>query len=199
MIVIKNFISQEDVDIVYEYAKSLNYHTKDNHVPLHDNLFNNANITFDIHTRGEMPKHILDIFSKYSKGMYEEVSKLEQVPYHPPMFSKHYIARYRPGAKQDNHYDTYKGERGAYGSYIYWNNDFTGGAIKFQDVESSFVPAPGDLVFFKESPDSYREIQEVLSGQLFLSEAWAGPVGISIFDSVEYDRVNWEDWEIKGF
>lgn len=198
MIIINNFLNKDDVKLVYNYVKDINFHTKDNHVPLHENLFKTDSISFDIHTRGEMPSNILEIFSKYSKLYYEIVSDLEDIEYNPPMFSKHYLARYRPGARQPMHFDNYKGERGAYGSYIYWNNDFSGGELHFVGKDP-FIPNPGDLILFKETEENSREILPITSGNMYLSESWSGPKGISLFDSVVYDAVDWDDWEIRGF
>lgn len=196
--VLKNFISVEDVKTIQEYVASIKFNTKDDHVELHNDLFNNRGVMFDIHTRGEMPPHILEIFSKYSKGFYEAVQALEDKPYHPPMFSKHYIARYRPGAKVGPQSDPSKPD-GTYKSYIYWNSEFSGGKFGIDGDGPGFIPEPGDLVLFPESENNKHFIEEVEDGYLFLSEAWMGRVGQSWMDNVDYEATDWNDWEIKGF
>lgn len=198
-IVIKNFISPEDVLIVQDYIKTIKFNTKDEHVPLHDDLYNVMQASFDIHTRGEMPKHILEIFSKYSKSFYDAVQEMHpDIKYHPPMFSKHYIARYGVGTKIGPQFDPDKPE-GTYKSYIYWNSDFEGGKIGVEGHLDAFKPDPGTLIFFLESKDSRHFIEELTAGYLFTSEAWVGRVGQAWMTNVDYEATNWDDWEIKGF
>lgn len=197
--VIENFISNEDLQIVQDYIKTIRFNTKDEHVPLHDKLYEVKEVTFDIHTRGEMPKHILDIFSKYSKGFYEIIQNLHpDVAYHPPMFSKHYIARYGIGSKIGPQYDPEKPE-GTYKSFIYWNDDFDGGLIGVDKGIEPFKPQPGSLIYCLESQGTRHIITEITSGSLFTSEAWVGRVGQAWMDGVDYENTDWEDWEIKGF
>jgi hypothetical protein len=196
--IIKNFISLEDLDLVNSYIDTIKFHTKDDHVPLHNDLYEKQNANFDIHTRGEMPKEILEVFSKYSKGFYELVQSIEQEKYHPAMFSKHYIARYGPGTCIGPQFDTSKPE-GTYKSYIYWNNDFSGGLLSFPKHNQSFLPNPGDLIFFIENEQNSYRISTVEDGNLFLSEAWMGKVGQAWMDGVDYETTDWDNWEIKGF
>ena len=89
MKIFEKFILPEDLKIIQKYLETIKFNTKDDHVPLHDSLFAEEGTRFDIHTRGEMPDYILQIFSKYSKGMYDAVMGLVTDEYHPPMFSKH--------------------------------------------------------------------------------------------------------------
>jgi len=196
--IIKNFISKEDVSIIKEYIETIKFNTKEDHVPLHDNLFEVNGVVFDLHTRGEMPNHILSIFSKYSEGFYKAVQEIESINYHPPMFSKHYIARYRTGVSVGPHFDPDKPE-GTYKSYIYWNDDFSGGALNFPELKETFTPQPGDLVFFIENEENRYEVTRVESGILYMSEAWMGKVGKAWMPNVNYEETNWDDWEIKGF
>lgn len=195
----KGFVSAEDVITVNEYIKTLRFNTKDDHVPLHDDLFSNPTTMFDIHTRGEMPDHILEIFSKYSKGFYELVSAIEDEAYHPPMFSKHYICRYPTGSHSAIHWDNSKPDR-TYKSYIFWNSEYSGGELTFPNSSDSVDISPGDLVYFIENYDNSHGISVIESGELFLSEAWMGHVGQHFMpNKVAYEDVDWEDWEIRGF
>ena len=194
----KNFIDSKDLQIVQEYIKTIDFNTKDDHVPLHNNLFDSG-APFDIHTRGEMPSNILEIFSKYSKGYWELVSALhEDIKYHPPMFSKHYIARYRPDS-EDNFHHAETRPTGTYGSYIYWNNDFSGGELCFKENNEIVNLNPGDLIFFKEIETNKHKINKINSGYAFISESWMAPEGTCPDPNVQYDTVHWDDWEIKGF
>lgn len=196
--IVKNFIQGQDLSLVQEYIKTIKFNTKDEHVPLHDNLFNKYNAPFDIHTRGEMPKEILDVFSKYSKGYWELVSSIEEIEYHPPMFSKHYIARYGVGELDGFHYANLRPEN-TYGSYIYWNDDFEGGKICFENDPNCITMNPGDILFFKESEVNKHRITNITNGYAFISESWMSPLGTCPDPNVDYNSVHWDDWEIKGF
>jgi hypothetical protein len=199
MEIIKGFISPEDVTTIQEYIKTVKFNTKEDHVPLHDALYEEFNAPFDLHTRGEMPKHILDIFSKYSKGFYDIIESITPSEYMPPMFSKHYIARYNPGTETGPQFDKSKPE-GTYKSFIFWNNDFEGGELFFPGISKMFKPEPGDLVFFIESEENRCSITKIISGPLYLSEAWIGKRGQLWMPSKDpYDRIDWDNWEIKGF
>lgn len=195
---VNGFISQENVKIINDYIKTISFHTKENHVPLHNELFEKQAIPFDIHTRGEMPNHILEIFSEYSKKYYEAVQAIEEDLYHPPMFSKHYIARYPIGSSIGPQFDPSK-PPGTYKSFIYWNKDFTGGELRFPNLNQSFAPDPGDLIFFVENEANKYQISKIESGNLFLSEAWMGKVGKAWMPGVVYEETDWDNWEIKGF
>lgn len=199
MKIIKNFISDTDLKTVQNYLSTIKFHTKEDHVPLHDNLFAEEGTRFDIHTRGEMPDYILEIFSKYSKGMYESVLEDVRDEYHPPMFSKHYIARYRKGSYSEPHFNMDK-PLGTYGSYIVWQNPKIGGHIVFPKQVLDFVANPGDLIIFEESEKDLRGITEIVDGDMFISEAWMGKKGqLWMANRTPYEQVEWDDWEIKGF
>ena len=199
MKIVENFISKEDLKIVKDYIKTIVFHTREEHVPLHDDLYNGG-APFDIHTRGEMPDHILDIFSKYSKGYYDIVQSENDSEYHPPMFSKHYILRYNPGSSEPQHHNEDSKPEGTYVSYIVWQNADEGGDFIFSKLDKTFQPNPGDLIYFKDDQENLHGISEIKSGLLFLSEAWMGKKGQHFMPNrSSYEDTSWDDWEIKGF
>lgn len=199
MKIIANFINEEDLKVVQDYISTIKFNTKEDHVPLHDALFANEGTKFDIHTRGEMPDHILQIFSKYSKGYYEAVQSESELDYHPPMFSKHYIARYRSGAESEPHFNMEK-PANTYGSYIVWKNAKKGGHILFPNRNIDMIASPGDLIIFKESEEDKHGISKIEEGEMFISEAWMGTKGqLWMPNRTPYEQVEWDDWEIKGF
>lgn len=200
MHIIENFISAEDVAIMQEYISGIKFNTKEDHVPLHDKLFEENNTPFDIHTRGEMPNNILEIFSKYSKGFYYAVKEKHEEEYHPPMFSKHYIARFREGSESEPHHNENTKPKGTYGSYIVWQNADVGGEIIFPKLQKKFKANPGDLIFFEEIEENTHGISKIFSGSMFVSEAWMGRKGqLWMENRTSYEETDWEDWEIKGF
>lgn len=199
MKIIANFINEEDLKVIQDYISTIKFNTKEDHVPLHDALFANEGTKFDIHTRGEMPDHILQIFSKYSKGYYEAVQSESELDYHPPMFSKHYIARYRSGAESEPHFNMEK-PANTYGSYIVWKNAKRGGHILFPNRNIDMIASPGDLIIFKESEEDKHGISKIEEGEMFISEAWMGTKGqLWMPNRTPYEQVEWDDWEIKGF
>jgi hypothetical protein len=199
MELVKGFISPEDVAIVQEYIKTIKFNTKEDHVPLHDALYEEYNAPFDLHTRGEMPKHILDIFSKYSKGFFEIIDSRTSGEYLPPMFSKHYIARFGVGTEVGPQFDKSKPD-GTYKSFVFWNSITEGGELYFPDLEVSLKPEPGDLVFFVESMKNRCSITKIVSEPLYLSEAWIGKRGeLWMPSAYPYEEIEWDNWEIKGF
>jgi len=199
MKVIKNFISTEDVKTVRDYISGIRFNTKEDHVPLHDALYEEYNAGFDLHTRGEMPSNLLEIFSKYSKGFFDIIEQIHPGEYLPPMFSKHYIARYNVGSETGPQFDKSKPE-GTYKSFIFWSNEHQGGELFFPGLEKRFCPEPGDLVFFVEGEENRCSITEVFGNPLYLSEAWIGKRGQLWMPSRDsYEEIDWDDWEIKGF
>lgn len=199
MKLIGNFINQEDLKTVQEYITTIKFNTREDHDPLHDALFDNEGTKFDIHTRGEMPDHILQIFSKYSKGFYEAVQSESELDYHPPMFSKHYIARYRNGGESEPHFNMEKPAH-TFGSYIVWQNAKSGGHILFPNREIDMIATPGDLIIFEESEQDKHGISKIENGEMFISEAWMGVKGqLWMPNRTPYEKVEWNDWEIKGF
>lgn len=199
MHIIKNFISLEDVKIIQDYISTVDFNTRDSHVPLHNDLYEKYNAPFDLHTRGEMPKYILDIFSKYSENLYNLVNSIGDEYYMPPMFSKHYIARYLSGKSVTPQFDSSK-PKDTYRSIIFWNNDFLGGELVFPNIDKIFRPDPGDLVLFLDSDKFKVGITEISGGNLYMSEAWVGKPGqLWMPSSVPYDEIEWDNWEIRGF
>ena len=197
--IIKNFISKEDVATVQEYISTIVFNTKESHVPLHDSLYLDQGANFDLHTRGEMPANILAIFSKYSKGLYDIISGSSELDYMPAMFSKHYIARYTAGKFLNPQFDNTKPEH-TYKSIIFWNNDFSGGLLKFSNLDKEVSIEPGDLIYFLESEENKCGISEISEGSLYLSEAWMGLRGkLWMSSSIPYEEIDWDNWEIKGF
>lgn len=200
MKIVKGFIQKEDLEIVQNYIKTIKFNTKEDHVALHDSLFKDEGTKFDIHTRGEMPENVLNVFSKYSKGYYDLVQSENEELYHPAMFSKHYIARYRKGSYAEPHNNEKTKPKGTYYSFIVWQNAESGGDIVFSELGKSIRPEPGDLVYFKDTFENNHGITEIISGELFISEAWMGIRGQHWMENrVSYEEVDWDNWEIKGF
>jgi len=199
MKIIKSFMTSKDVKTIVDYISTIKFNTKENHDPLHDNLYQEYNAQFDLHTRGEMTEEILKIFSKYSKGFYDLINSEFPDEYLPAMFSKHYIAKYSPGSEVFPQFDSSK-PNSTYKSIIFWNNDFGGGELVFPKLEKTVIASPGDLIIFEENEENICGISKILNKPLYFSEAWMGKKGQLWMPSNEpYDKIPWDNWEIKGF
>jgi hypothetical protein len=197
-LIIVNVSDLFDNDLVTEYLKQINFNTPEKHVELHNDLFNKYGAQFDIHTRGEMSKDMLNIFSKLGKKIFDIVSSVEYRPYHPSMFSKNYIARYRPGVEKAPSYDE-SVPNGTYKAFLFWNDLPPESFAMFSAKGITIHPKAGDLVIFKENASNSFGFAKTESLPIYISEFWLSPVGTVPFKNVEYQNVNWEDWEIKGF
>jgi hypothetical protein len=199
MEIVKSFISKEDVETIQNYISDIKFNTRDSHVPLHNALYESYNAPFDLHTRGEMPEQILQIFSKYSKNFYEIIDSMFPGEYLPPMFSKHYIGRYNVGTEIGAQFDSTKPEN-TYKSIIFWNSIVSGGELFFSNLAKKIKLDPGDLLFFVENEDNKYSVEKIISGPLYFSEAWIGKMGQLWMPSAEpYEKIDWDNWEIKGF
>jgi hypothetical protein len=197
MIIIDS-VNKEDVLKIKEYSKTISFNTPANHVELHNDLFDKYGAKFDIHTRGEMPKDILSVFSNAGKKIYEIVSSVEGIDYHPPMFSKNYIARYQPGVGQSPAYNNNRPDK-TYKAYVFWDDlDESANAI-FSERSISIKPKSGDLIIFEEVFINSFGFSPAETDTLHISEFWLSPIGSVPFENVDYPAINWNDWEIKGF
>lgn len=189
-------IDPNDLQLVVDYIDTIEFNTPENHVPLHDNLFNSG-IKFDIHTRGEMPKDILNIFSTIGEIIYNYVVSVEDKDYHPPMFSKNYIARYRQGIGQAAASDPSK-PKGTYKAYVFWQFDDSSNAY-FPDLGERFKPENGSLIIYEDIQSNRFGFDPSSNAPIYISEFWLSPVGTAPFTNVDYGAVDWNDWEIRGF
>jgi hypothetical protein len=145
-----------------------------------------------------MPKDILDVFSNAGKKIYEIVSSIEKTDYHPPMFSKNYIARYQPGVGQSPAYNNNRPDK-TYKAYVFWDDlDESANAI-FSERSISIKPKSGDLIIFEEVFINSFGFSPAETDTLHISEFWLSPIGSVPFENVDYPAINWNDWEIKGF
>lgn len=198
--IVKDVVGIEELNIVLSYANNTKYNTKEDHIPLHDPLFSNGNVAFDIVTYGDMPKEVVDIFDKYCKKIKESVSSITGTEYDPPILGKSYIAKYNKNTKLDMGYDSIR-PKNVFTSYVVWNSNFEGGKIRFKNYKIAVDLKPGDFIIFPEEEDYQREITEIKNGSLLLSQFWNAPVGQSPYPGLDYKDIYWGNplWESRQY
>lgn len=194
--IVKDIVGIEDLNTVLSYANNAKYNTKDDHIPLHDPLFSDDGVNFDIVTYGDMPREVVDIFNKYCKKIKDIVSQVSNIEYDPPILGKSYIARYNKNTKLNMGYDSIR-PKNVFASYVVWNSNFEGGKIKFKNYKIAVDLQPGDCIVFPESEEYQREITEITKGSLLLSQFWNAPVGQSPYPGLDYKDIYWGNplWE----
>ena len=196
--VLKDVVGIEDLSLVLSYANNAKYNTKEDHIPLHDPLFDNPGVNFDLVTYGDMPREVVDVFDKYCKKIQSAVSELTNKEYDPPILGKSYIARYNEGSSVGMGYDSSR-PKDVFVSYVFWNSLFDTGNIKFKNYKLGINLQPGDCVVFPEDDDHSREITKVNGKGLFISHFWNAPVGQSPYPGLDYKDIYWGNplWENK--
>lgn len=194
--IIKNIVGIEDLNIVLSYANNTKYNTKQDHIPLHDLLFANESVNFDIVTYGDMPKNVVDIFDKYCKKIKTIVSDLSNIEYDPPILGKSYIAKYNVGTGMGMGYDSNRPSN-VFVSYVIWNSAFDGGKIKFKNYKIAVDLQPGDCIVFPENEEYQREITNINKGSMLISQFWNAPTGQSPYPGLDYKDIYWGNplWE----
>lgn len=188
--VIKNICTSDELTFIHNYLSSAKFNTKEDHVPLHDPLFSQDNVFFDIVTYGDMGKEISYIFNKYCQEIKNAVSELENKKYGPPILGKSYIMRYKSGTGIGMHFAGDRPEN-VYRSIVIWNDDFSGGKIKFKNFKLAIDLSPGDCIVFPETEEYSREMTTVESGNVMLSDFWNAPDKESPYPGLPYMKVNW--------
>jgi hypothetical protein len=191
-----NVATKEDLKLIDDFVNSVKFNTKDNHIPLHDPLFNQDGINFDITTYGDMTKEIVDIFEKYTVAIQRAVSQINKVFYDPPILGKSYIVRYTSGNGMQMSYNVDR-PNNVFRSIVKWNDSYDGGLFKFKNYKIGKNLIPGDCIIFPENKDFAREITTVQDGNMFISDFWNAPVGQSPYPGLKYDDIYWGNplWE----
>lgn len=191
-----NVATAEDLKLINEFVNYVKFNTKSDHIPLHDPLFSQDSINFEITTYGDMTKEIVDIFEKYTVAIQKAVSQMNKIFYDPPILGKSYIVKYTVGNGMQMSYNTDR-PKNVFRSIVKWNDSCEGGFFKFQNYKIAKNLIAGDCIIFPENEDFAREITTVQSGSLFISDFWNAPVGQSPYSGLKYDDIYWGNplWE----
>jgi hypothetical protein len=188
--IIKSVATTEELAVINNYLSTAKFNTKEDHVPLHDPLFLNPNVEFDIVTYGDMGAEISFIFAKYCKAIQSAVSELSGKQYDPPILTKSYIMRYKTGTSIGMGHDGSRPEN-VYRAMVIWNDDFSGGNIRFNNYKISTNLSAGDCIVFPETEEFARELTVVESGNVMISDFWNAPEKQSPYPGLSYNKISW--------
>jgi hypothetical protein len=194
--VVKCPVSKSDLDLVLNYAHNAKYNTKEDHIPLHDPLFSNNSVNFDLVTYGDMPREVVDVFDLYCKSVQKTVSDITGKEYDPPILGKSYISKYNTGAGIGMGFDPTRPEN-VFVAYVFWNSFFDGGLFRFKDYKLSIDLQPGDYIVFPETEEYSKEITPIIEGYALISQLWNAPKGQSPYPGLKYEDIYWGNplWE----
>jgi len=191
-----NVATKEDLKTIEEFLNSVKFNTPEDHIPLHDSLFNIPGINFDITTYGDMPKEVVSIFEKYAIAIKEAVTKITGIEYNRPILGKSYILRYSPGKEITMFYSEDR-PKNVFRSIVKWNDSHGGGIFKFENYKIAKELKVGDCIIFPETKDFMRGFTTVTEKDMFLSDFWNAPIGESPYLGLKYEDIHWGNplWE----
>jgi len=191
-----NVATPEDLELIGKFVDSVKFNTKEDHIPLHDPLFSQEGVNFDITTYGDMPREVVSIFEKYCVAIQEAVTQITGIKYDQPILGKSYIMRYAPGATISMGYSADRPEN-VFRSIVKWNDCHDGGIFKFNKYKVAKDLVAGDCIIFPETEEFSREITTVEKKPMFISDFWNAPIGQSPYPGLKYEDIYWGNplWE----
>ena len=191
-----NVATKDELKLVQDFINTVKFNTKENHIPLHDPLFSQSQINFDLVTYGDMSKEVVSVFEKYVYAIQSAVSKATKTFYDPPILGKSYISRYNAGSDIGMHYAADR-PNNVFRSILQWTDTHVGGVFRFKNYKIATNLQPGDCLIFPETEEFERELTLIEDGSLCTSDFWNAPVGQSPYPGLKYDDIYWGNplWE----
>lgn len=186
--IVKNIIDLDKISMVMDYCKTAKFNTKEDHIPLHDPLFSNPNVNFDLITYGDLNKEIVDEFIKICNKIKEETSRITSIEYDEPILGKSYIARFSPTTNPLQGYDSLRPNK-TYTSIFVWGDKYEG--ADFIINNNIYKLSSGDCLILPESSEYARNVTQLISGNMFISQFWNAPHGISPYPGLKYEDIYW--------
>lgn len=187
--VVKGYVNKEDIDLVNNYLISAKFNTREEHSPLHNNLFENNGSNFSITTYGDMGKDISHVFNKICECIKSNVSELTGKDYGPPILTKSYIMAFNqkelpmsfdPGRPQD-----------VFRSLVFWNKDIPNITVSLDNQDIKETLEPGDIIIFPETQEFSRTAINDTDFPIYVSDFWNAPSGQSPYTGLKYEDVAW--------
>lgn len=175
IVLIHNFISDEDLLVINEYLNSY----KDN-----DEFMGGKDLRED-RVKAENPK-VGKLLDKYEKNIYDEAYKNFTEKYGIPVVRKavnstHFV-KWITGMNSKLHCDCEKPDgTPAYTAdfykynvsvLMYPNDEYTGGEIVFPDYDLTVKPKPGDMIMFPGNGAYKHIVTRVESGTRYTMPSW---------------------------
>lgn len=188
--IVKKCLNESEIDTVNNYLLTAKFHTKENHIPLHDNLFNNNPMNFGITTYGDMGKDISYIFMKISNSIAETVSKVSGQEYGQSIVTKSYIMKFDNHKELDLGFDQNR-PKDVFRGMVFWNKHIEKIIVNFTNKNLNYDLFPGDIIIFPETEGFMRKIINNTDLPIFVSDFWNAPKGQSPYPGLSYDEVAW--------
>lgn len=188
--IIKNIVSDDDILFINNYLKNSEFNTKEKHIPLHNNLFENTTLNFGITTYGDMGTEISYIFDKICNAIQEKTSKISGELYGPPILTKSYIMQFVNQKEIVLGFDQSRPEK-VFRSMVFWNNNINNISINFINKELQQTVAPGDIIIFPENYEFARTVVNFSAEPLYLSDFWNAPKDKSPYPGLNYEDIAW--------
>lgn len=165
IVIIEDFISQSDIDAIYDYCYSIN-----------EWVSQSVSNTDSISTAATMKQNAPDVYD-ILQGYHREVHRLIEHKFgRKLLLDETGIRRWDAGEFQGIHADgeTFDGLPNDtyivdYGSIMYINDNYEGGEIFFPAYDIEFKPKPGTLVFFPSSTYYVHGVRMVTAGVRYTS------------------------------
>jgi hypothetical protein len=192
-----NVATAEDIQLVQDFINNVKFQTKEDHIPLHDPLYSQHNVEFDIATYGDMTREVVAVFEKYATAIGVAVSDMTKIFYDPPILGKSYIFRLTNERTFPMQWSTNR-PKNVFRSILKWTDSHSGGELKFKNYKIAVDLKPGDCVIFPETEEFQREITTIDEGDLFVSDFWNAPVGESPYPGLKYNEITWGNPRFKN-
>lgn len=188
--ILKGCLKEEDIDFVNNYLSDARFNTRENHMPLHDNLFSNSNNNFDITTYGDMGKEISYIFNKICQCIADSTSEISGEQYGPPILTKSYIMKFSNYRELPLGFDPNRPLK-VFRSLVFWNSNIDKISLYFPNQEITHELSPGDIIIFPETEDFIRTVVNSSDYPIYLSDFWNAPKNESPYPGLKYEDVAW--------
>ena len=133
-------------------------------------------------------KEIVDEFIKICNKIKEETSRITGIKYDEPILGKSYIARFNTKTNPLQGYDSSRPAK-TYTSIFIWGDDYQG--AEFIINNNNYKLNSGDCLVIPESSEYSRNVTELISGTMFVSQFWNAPSGTSPYPGLDYKDIYW--------
>ena len=188
--VIKQCLTESDINIVNNYLLSAKFNTKEDHIPLHDKLFENNPMDFGLTTYGDMGKEISFIFNKICNEISKATSEISQEEYGFPILTKSYIMKFNNSKQINLGFDGGRPEK-VFRSLVFWNKDIKTITVSFPNKQITEQVSLGDVIVFPETQEFSRTILNDTEFPVYVSDFWNAPKNQSPYPGLHYEDVVW--------
>lgn len=170
--VIKDFIAQQDADILIDYIEKNYLNDEKFYIPEKAKVSGRFRYEAHVPELHSFSNHteVTDLLTKYSDKFLLECTNLFKD--NNLFLAAQWLTMLGEGTRLPGHVDNHVGAEHLFRSgVIYLNNDFDGGFLKFLDLDITIDPEKLSIVIFEST--RLHEITEILSGIRIAMPIWA--------------------------